>query len=246
MKSRFQYRNRFIAVIGALQMAFLAPAAAGNKPNVMFIFADDHSYEALAAHGNSEVKTPNLDRLVGLGVSFTHCYNMGSWSGAVCVASRAMLNSGRFVNRAQVGLSQFPHWSELMHDAGYTTYMTGKWHVRGEPRFDVVKDVRGGMPNQTKAGYNRPLNEGHYKIGWKPWDPQMRASGKVARIGARLSRTTRWSSSIRSKRTTSLSSCTWPSTRLTIHDSRRRSMSTCIRSIPSRCRRVFCRSTLRE
>ncbi len=172
MKSRFQYRNRFIAVIGALQMAFLAPAAAGNKPNVMFIFADDHSYEALAAHGNSEVKTPNLDRLVGLGVSFTHCYNMGSWSGAVCVASRAMLNSGRFVNRAQVGLSQFPHWSELMHDAGYTTYMTGKWHVRGEPRFDVVKDVRGGMPNQTKAGYNRPLNEGHYNICWKPWDPQ--------------------------------------------------------------------------
>lgn len=168
-------RNRLytqrVAVLGALHLAAQLLVATSDKPNVMFIFADDHSYEALAAHGNSEVKTPNLDRLVQRGVSFTHCYNMGSWSGAVCVASRAMLNSGRFVNRAQTGVSQYPHWSELMHDAGYTTYMTGKWHVSGKPRFDVVKDVRGGMPNQTRAGYNRPLDEADYRQGWKPWDP---------------------------------------------------------------------------
>lgn len=161
-----------IAVFGALFLAAQLLVAATEKPNVMFIFADDHSYEALAAHGNTELKTPNLDRLVERGVSFTHCYNMGSWSGAVCVASRAMLNSGRFVNRAQGGISQYPHWSELMHDAGYTTYMTGKWHVPGQPRFDVVKDVRGGMPNQTKAGYNRPLDAADYEQGWKPWDPR--------------------------------------------------------------------------
>lgn len=161
-----------IAAFVALQFAAQLFVAASDNPNVMFIFADDHSYEALAAHDNTEVKTPNLDRLVQRGVSFNHCYNMGSWSGAVCVASRAMLNSGRFVNRARVGVSEYPHWSELMHDAGYTTYMTGKWHVQGAPRFDVVKDVRGGMPNQTKAGYNRPLDKADYEQGWKPWDPQ--------------------------------------------------------------------------
>lgn len=143
-----------------------------QKPNVLFIFADDQTYEAIGALGNTVVKTPNLDKLLHNGVHFTHAYNMGAWGGAVCVASRAMLNSGKFVNRSQQGLKDNPHWSELMHDAGYQTYMTGKWHVPGVkvPKFDVVKDVRPGMPKQTKEGYNRPKDEEDYKNGWKPWD----------------------------------------------------------------------------
>ena len=77
-----------------------------------------------------------------------------------------------FVNRSQKGLQDNPHWSELMKKGGYKTYMTGKWHVPGvkTPRFDVVKDVRPGMPNQTSEGYNRPKDEEDYKKGWKPWD----------------------------------------------------------------------------
>jgi len=154
-----------VVIVGAQLKAYSA-----DKPNVMFIFADDQTYEAIGAYGLTEIKTPNLDRLVERGVSFTHCYNMGAWNGAVCMASRAMLNSGCFINRAQQGVKKFPHWSEMMRDAGYTTYMTGKWHVPGKPRFDVVKDVRPGMPNQTKQGYNRPENQEDYKNGWKPWD----------------------------------------------------------------------------
>jgi arylsulfatase A-like enzyme len=86
------------------------------------------------------------------------------------MASRAMLNSGCFLNRAKQGVNSFPRWSDMMNGAGYTTYMTGKWHVSGNPRFDIVKDVRPGMPNQTPEGYDRPKNEEHYKNGWKPWD----------------------------------------------------------------------------
>jgi choline-sulfatase len=147
-----------------------ADDAAAPKPNIMFIFADDQSFETIGAYGLTEVKTPHLDRLVESGVSFTHAYNMGTWSGAVCVASRAMLNSGAFVNRAQQTINTHPHWSEMMQSGGYTTYMTGKWHVPGEPRFDVVKDKRPGMPNQTPEGYNRPKDEADYKSGWKPWE----------------------------------------------------------------------------
>ena len=55
-----------------------------------------------------------------------------------------------------------------MKGAGYKTYMTGKWHVPGTPRFDVVRDVRPGMPKGS--GYNRPNNKKHYEEGWKPWD----------------------------------------------------------------------------
>ena len=142
--------------------------AAQDKPNILFVFADDLSYETLGYLGKTEAKTPNLDKLVERGAHFTHAYNMGAWGGAVCAASRAMLNSGVYVNRAQAAINKNPHWSELMKQAGYTTYMTGKWHVPGSPRFDVVKDVRGGMPKGS--GYNRPKSEEDYKTGWKPWD----------------------------------------------------------------------------
>ena len=73
---------------------------AAEKPNVLFLFADDQCYETIAALGHTDIDTPNLDRLVQRGTTFTHAYNMGSWSGAVCVASRTMLITGRTVWRA--------------------------------------------------------------------------------------------------------------------------------------------------
>ena len=137
------------------------------KPNILFIFADDQAYETIA--NNTECKTPNLDRLMNSGVNFFHAYNMGAWSGAVCAASRAMLNSGLFIDGAQKGIRKYPIGQNL-GDGGYKTYMTGKWHVPGKPRFDVVRDPRPGMPKQTEEGYNRPLSPADYEQGWKPWD----------------------------------------------------------------------------
>ena len=61
-----------------------------------------------------------------------------------------------------------------MKENGYKTYMTGKWHVPGQPRFDVVRDPRGGMPNvfpkNYPEAYNRPKSPEDYEKGWKPWD----------------------------------------------------------------------------
>ncbi len=149
-----------------------------GKPNVLFIFADDQCFETLRSLGNDEIHTPNLDRLVKRGVTFTHAYNQGAWHGAVCVASRTMLNTGRFLWRARAiepNLKEETRagrfWSQYMKQAGYETYMSGKWHVKGikpEDIFDHVRDVRPGMPNQTEEGYNRPI-EGQ-PDSWKPWD----------------------------------------------------------------------------
>ena len=146
--------------------------SASEKPNILFIFSDDQTFKSIGACGLTSVKTPNLDRLVESGASFTKAYNMGAWNGAVCVASRAMLNSGAFVNRAQRVIKTETHWSEMMQGAGYTTYTTGKWHVPGPPRFDVMKDVLGGMPKQVPEGYNRPIDKADYANGWKRWDTQ--------------------------------------------------------------------------
>ena len=151
-------------------MLLALSGAAADKPNIIFIFTDDQSYEDVGISGRTIVKTPHIDSIAKGGMNFTRSYNMGSWSGAVCVASRAMLNSGAFVNKAQKAIKKNPRWSEMMKQAGYKTYMTGKWHVPGKPRFDVVKDSRPGMPKQTPEGYNRPKSPEDYATGWKPWD----------------------------------------------------------------------------
>ena len=150
-----------------------------NKPNILFIFADDQCYETIRELGHTDIDTPNLDRLTEAGTTFTRAYNMGSWSGAVCVASRHMLNTGRFLWEAEEASKMAEEeriagrwWSEYMKKAGYKTYMTGKWHVKAnaEKCFDVVRNVRGGMPNQTPEGYNRPLP--NKPDPWSPYDPK--------------------------------------------------------------------------
>jgi len=153
-----------------------------KQANILFLFADDQSFRALHSYGNHEIKTSNLDRLAVQGVRFTHAYNMGSWSGAVCMPSRMMLNTGRFLwNCKNAPAEQFPKgllWSQRMGTAGYRTYMAGKWHVfyngdwekKVEPAeiFDVVGTLRPGMPDQTLEGYDRPNDENDQK--WLPWD----------------------------------------------------------------------------
>lgn len=148
-----------------------------NPPNLLFIITDDQSFETLGHLKQLDIETPNLDRLARRGTSFSHCYNMGSWSGAVCVASRTMLNTGRFLWNANAIQKQLGKehqqrrlWSDILNDAGYQTYMTGKWHVPIDAKkiFDVAKNVRPGMPKQTPEGYNRPPLTG--EDPWQPWD----------------------------------------------------------------------------
>lgn len=149
-----------------------------EKPNVLFIFADDQCFRTLRAYGNDEVKTPNLDKLVERGTLFTHAYNMGGWNGAVCVASRAQLITGSFIWNAYQYEQEYkqeenslskPMWGNLMQDAGYETYMTGKWHIKRNPGdvFNHVVHERPGMPNQTEEGYNRPKSP--TDTLWQPW-----------------------------------------------------------------------------
>lgn len=131
-----------------------------NKPNIVFIFTDDQTYSSVNALGNKEIFTPAMDQLVKEGTTFTHAYNMGSWSGAVCAASRAMLNTGRFVWRAndfrqnwvkKDTASYNQSWGKLMEAEGYDTYLTGKWHVDApaDALFQNTVHIRPGMPKDA-------------------------------------------------------------------------------------------------
>jgi len=169
------HRKPLLAAIFASLFLFVAHGA--ERPNILFIFADDQCFDTINRLGNREVQTPNLDRLVKAGTTFTHAYNMGAWSGAVCVPSRTMLNTGRFLwptrqldKNLELERAAGRLWALEMKRAGYDTYMTGKWHLKTDAKkvFDVTRHIRDGMPKDFPEGYNRP-HQGQADV-WKPWD----------------------------------------------------------------------------
>jgi len=87
-----------ILLLGALLAGI--STAEDRQPNILFLFSDDQSFETIRALGHTDIDTPNLDRLVSGGTTFTHAYHMGSWNPAVCIASRSMLITGRSNSRS--------------------------------------------------------------------------------------------------------------------------------------------------
>ena len=129
--------------------------AAGARPNVLFLFADDQRADTIAALGNPLIKTPNLDRLVRSGVSFNRAYMQGAMQGATCVPSRAMLLSGRGVFHIDEKLLRDETWPAAFGRAGYDTFVSGKWHNGEESiskSFQVARSIFfGGMTDPLKA-----------------------------------------------------------------------------------------------
>jgi arylsulfatase A-like enzyme len=107
-------------------------AAEKDRPNVLYIMADDMRPDCIGALGNPAIKTPNLDSLVERGMSFVNTYVMGANSGAVCTPSRTMVLSGRTVfHHANGGFARGETgpetlWPKAMSAGGYETFHIGK------------------------------------------------------------------------------------------------------------------------
>ncbi len=101
-------------------------------PNIVLFFTDDQRFDTLHALGNEGIETPNIDRLVARGTSFTRAHIPGGTSGAVCMPSRAMLHTGRTLFHLEQAGSTIPEahttLGELLRRNGYQTFGTGKWH----------------------------------------------------------------------------------------------------------------------
>ena len=138
---------------------WLASLAAKDRPNIVFLFADDQRADTIAAHGNPHIQTPHLDRLSQEGFSFRKNYCAGSFSGAVCVASRAMLMTGqhwmslpREKPQANWGLNQtLP--ALLKKSGNYQPFIIGKWHNGKKTLDQSFSNGRsvymGGMADHT-------------------------------------------------------------------------------------------------
>ncbi|MGQ8336247.1 sulfatase-like hydrolase/transferase [Sunxiuqinia sp. A32] len=128
-----------------------------GRPNIIFLFADDQREDAIGASGNPYISTPNLDKLASEGCYFRNNYCAGSYTGAVCVASRAMLMTGMHWThmKSEGGMNNCTFFPELLADKGYQTFITGKWHNKSETlkrAFQSGKSVfLGGMNKHTEV-----------------------------------------------------------------------------------------------
>jgi arylsulfatase A-like enzyme len=141
---------------------------AAERPNVIFILADDLGWGDLGCYGHNLLKTPRLDRLAREGTLFTHFYVNGS----VCSPSRCAFMTSNYPARQRIhghyatheqnaarGMNNWldprvPNTARLLHDAGYATAHFGKWHLgsgEGAPApaeygFDVTRTVNANGP----------------------------------------------------------------------------------------------------
>ena len=112
-----------------------ADATTSSKPNIVFFLIDDLGYADCGFNGGQQIKTPNIDKLAAGGAVLESHYVQ-----PVCSPTRAALMTGRYATRTGVYTVVRPHakWglplvertlANALHDAGYETAITGKWHL---------------------------------------------------------------------------------------------------------------------
>ncbi len=140
-----------LCAFGALRLR------AGQRPNIVFLLADDLGYADLGCYGAKDIRTPHIDRLARAGVRFTQFYS----NGPECTPTRTALLTGRYQQRVgglecAIGTGNVGRYddairlaaahdlglpaseltiSRLLKSAGYATALCGKWHLGYEDKF---------------------------------------------------------------------------------------------------------------
>jgi len=122
-----------------------------TKPNLIFVFTDQQSFDMLGSYGNKQIITPHLDRFASQGVQFNHAVV----NCPVCTPARGTLLSGMHPlyngamhNDIQMLPGNGNHFGEVLRDAGYHTGYYGKWHLYGGDR------VRPIPPGPLRYGFD--------------------------------------------------------------------------------------------
>lgn len=166
---RFIFGSFVLVAFGLVSNSIGELCVADDRPNILFILADDQAPYSLGTYGNQECRTPHLDGLAKRGIRMDAAYQMGAFQGAVCTASRHMIMSGRTVwhipgattrenvlREIQTGVASRLKNTNVPDDlavhtmaavfnrAGYDTMRTckrGNSYAGANKQFDVVRDA---------------------------------------------------------------------------------------------------------
>lgn len=156
MRMLLAYSPGMKFVLGLLFAFLVSPSFAQSRPNIVWMFADDHAWQAVGAYGGrlkKENLTPNIDRIAREGMVFDRAYVGNS----ICAPSRATLLTGKHshLNGKRTNGGSFNHdqqqFQKILRKSGYQTAMVGKIHLSGKMQgFDYWEVLPG------QGSYNNP------------------------------------------------------------------------------------------
>lgn len=158
---------------------------AKKRPNLLFVLSDQQSYDMLGCYGNTQLITPNTDRLASEGIRFNHCVS----NSPICTPYRGILFSGQhplyngaFSNDIQMLQGDGNCFGEVLRDAGYRMGYYGKWHLYGGDRNRPIPagpyryGFDGGFltdncTEEFRPGYCYYWNDAGEKVFFDEWEP---------------------------------------------------------------------------
>ena len=143
--TRREFLNTAVGTTAMITASRVGQSASLERPNVLFILADDLGYGDLSCYGRPDYRTPVLDNLARQGMKFMSAYA----AAPVCTPTRCALVTGRYPQRIEVGLYEplgarnmdkglppdHPTVASLLRKNGYDTALIGKWHLGWRPEF---------------------------------------------------------------------------------------------------------------
>lgn len=144
-----------VAIVSAMVASSGLSADAAERPNIVFIFTDDHCVQTLSAYDDSRIATPNMDRIAREGMRFDRCYV----TNGICGPSRAVIQTGKyshlngFIRNGNSFDGDQQTFPKLLQSVGYQTAVIGKWHLKSTPQgYDYYDVLKGQGPY-----YNPPM-----------------------------------------------------------------------------------------
>ncbi len=153
----FRLLNKVTQTVMVLGSILVSIATADERPNILFIFSDDHAPHAIGAYGGRLKRvdpTPNIDALARQGMLFRNSFCTNS----ICGPSRAVIVTGKhshlngFMNNGNNFDGSQQTFPKLLQKVGYQTAMIGKWHLKSDPQGFDYWDI---LPGQ--GDYYNPM-----------------------------------------------------------------------------------------